>query len=57
MILIVGVGAFLPYTPFATLLGFTALPAAFFVFLAGATATYLLLVEFAKRRLMRQFLD
>ena len=57
VILIVGVGTFLPYTPFATLLGFTALPAAFFVFLAGATATYLLLVEFAKRRLMRQFLD
>ncbi len=57
VVLIVGVGTFLPYTPFATFLGFTALPAAFFVFLAGATATYLLLVEFAKRRLMRQFLE
>ena len=42
VVLIVSVGVLLPYTPLAAHLGFAALPAAFFVFLAGATATYLL---------------
>jgi hypothetical protein len=34
------------------MLGFTPLPAAYFAFLVIATGTYLLLVEFAKRRLL-----
>ncbi len=50
---VVAIGIYLPFSPLAGLLGFTALPATFFVFLAAATATYLLLVEAAKRRLLR----
>ena len=46
---VVGASLVLPFTPLAPVLGFTALPASFFVFLGGATATYLLIVEFAKR--------
>ena len=50
---IVVIGVYLPFSPFASVLGFTALPATYFGFLAAATAVYLLLVEFAKRRLLR----
>ena len=50
-IAIVIIGIVLPYSPLAGLLGFTMLPASFFGFLAISTVTYLLLVEFAKRRL------
>ncbi|EIL98436.1 magnesium-translocating P-type ATPase [Rhodanobacter thiooxydans] len=46
------IGMVLPWTPLAPRLGMTPLPAAFFVFLLAATATYLLLVELAKRRFM-----
>jgi Mg2+-importing ATPase len=42
------VGAVLPYTPLAHLLGFTPLPAIFFLWLLGMVAFYLVLVEFAK---------
>jgi Mg2+-importing ATPase len=45
-------GAILPVTPLATALGFTPLPLAYYLFLVGVTATYLLLVELVKRRLM-----
>ena len=48
------VGGLLPFTPLASWLGFTPLPAAFFLFLTAATATYLLLVELFKRRLMKR---
>ena len=50
---VVAIGLYLPFSPLAHVLGFTPLPAAFFAFLAVATATYLLLVEAAKRRLLR----
>ena len=50
-ILIVIIGIALPYSPLARLLGFTTLPGPFFTFLAISTATYLLLVEVAKRLL------
>ena len=50
-ILMVIVGCLLPYSPLASLLGFTALPGSYFAFLAASTVTYLLLVEIAKRRL------
>ncbi|HEY3289627.1 MAG TPA: magnesium-translocating P-type ATPase [Anaerolineae bacterium] len=53
---IVLVGLLLPFTPLASVLGFTPLPAAYFVFLVAATSTYLLLVEVAKRRLMKRLL-
>jgi Mg2+-importing ATPase len=53
-VLIVALGVMLPFSPLAPELGFVALPPAFFVFLAVATATYLALVELVKRRLMRR---
>lgn len=41
------------YTGLARLLGFTPLPPAFFLLLAGMVAVYLLLVELAKARFYR----
>ena len=52
-LLIVAIGMALPFTPLAGTLGFTPLPGLYFLFLAGMTITYLLLVEVVKRRLMR----
>jgi Mg2+-importing ATPase len=49
---IVIVGIVLPFSPLATILGFTPLPGPYFTFLAISTVTYLILVEVAKRRLM-----
>lgn len=49
---IVIIGAVLPYSLVAGVLGFVPLPARFFVFLAIATITYLALVELAKRYLL-----
>lgn len=46
------IGTVLPFTPIGADLGFIPLPPMFFAFLAAATATYLLLVEFVKRRFM-----
>ena len=51
---IVAIGATLPATPLAAMLGFTRLPLAFFSLLVPATVTYLLLVEAAKRQLVRR---
>jgi Mg2+-importing ATPase len=53
-LLIVATGLALPFSPLAGALGFVPLPARYFLFLAGATITYLLLVELVKRRLMRR---
>ena len=50
---VVAIGMYLPFSPLAGVLGFTPLPAAYFAFLAVATGAYLLLVEAAKRRLLR----
>src|SRR3974377_2397783 len=50
---VVAIGIYLPFSPLAGLLGFTTLPATFFAFLFVATAASLLLVEAAKRRLLR----
>ena len=47
------VGAILPYTGLARLLGFTPLPATFFLLLVGMVVVYLLLVELAKTRFYR----
>jgi P-type Mg2+ transporter len=55
-IAVVMAGITLPFTSLGNTLGFTPLPLAFFLFLAGATGTYLLLVELVKRRLMRRLL-
>jgi Mg2+-importing ATPase len=53
-LLIVLIGITLPFTPLAAWLGFTPLPAGFFLFLIAAAGTYLLLVEIFKRRLMER---
>jgi P-type Mg2+ transporter len=53
---VVVAGALLPFTPFAEMLGFVPLPTGFFVFLAAATVTYLMLVEAVKRRVLRRAL-
>jgi Mg2+-importing ATPase len=53
---IVLIGIALPFTPVATALGFTPLPALFFVFLFSATVIYLLLVDLVKTRLLKRFL-
>ncbi len=47
------VGAILPFTGLAHLLGFTPLPVKFFMLLAGLVIVYLLLVELAKTRFYR----
>ncbi len=53
VLLVVGIGIMLPYTPLATRFGFTPLPPSYFVFLTGAVAVYLVAVEMVKRVLMR----
>lgn len=45
---VVAIGAWLPYSPLAGLLGFTPLPALFFLALVGLVLVYLVLVELAK---------
>ena len=50
---VVAFGMYLPFSPLAAPLGFTPLPASYFAFVAVATGVYLLLVEAAKRRLLR----
>ncbi|HMK73995.1 MAG TPA: magnesium-translocating P-type ATPase [Myxococcaceae bacterium] len=51
-IAVVVLGALLPWTPLAGPLGFVRPPGAFFLFVGLATATYLVLVEVLKRRLV-----
>jgi Mg2+-importing ATPase len=50
---VVAIGFYLPFSPLAGVLGFTRLPAGYFAFVAVATGAYLLLVEGAKRLLLR----
>jgi len=52
VLLIVSVGLWLPYSHLAGTLGFVPLPARYFAFLIAATATYLAIVESAKRRVL-----
>ncbi len=51
-LVVVLIGAVLPFTPLGAVLGFTSLPVAYFGFLAIMTASYLALVELVKRRLI-----
>jgi P-type Mg2+ transporter len=53
-LLVVLAGTVLPFTKLGAVLGFTPLPAGFLLFIVLATATYLLLVQVVKRRLMRR---
>jgi Mg2+-importing ATPase len=43
------IGALLPFSPLADALGFTALPAGYFAYLAGSVVLYLIVVEAVKR--------
>jgi Mg2+-importing ATPase len=52
-IICVAIGALLPFSPLAHLLGFTALPASFLGALVGMILVYLLLIELGKRRFYR----
>ena len=54
-LLVVGVAAALPWTPAAEALGFEPLPGPFFLFLAVATATYLLGVQWVKAAVLPRF--
>ncbi len=51
----VGVGILLPFSPAGSWLGFTPLPASFFVFLLVAVTSYLALVEGIKRWFYRRY--
>jgi Mg2+-importing ATPase len=53
---VVAVAVALPYSPLAVPLGFEPLPLGFLMALAGMVATYLLLVEIAKRWFYRRWL-
>ena len=51
---IVAVGFALPYSAVGRWLGFQPLPTAYFLYVGVASCSYLLLVEFVKRKLMRR---
>jgi len=55
-LLVVAIGAALPYTRAALPLGLEPLPAAYALFLVGVVATYLAIVEVVKRRVMGRLL-
>ena len=56
-LLVVAIGAALPYVPFAAdALGFAPLPARYLGFLAGTVALYLVVVELVKQQVMRRLL-
>jgi Mg2+-importing ATPase len=51
---VVAIGIYLPFSPFANALGFTPMPASYFAYLSAATLIYLVIVQAAKGRLLRQ---
>ena len=51
----VGIGVLLPFTPLGAWLGFTPLPPLFFAFLVGVVITYLGLVELVKQWFYRRY--
>ncbi|MEY4313343.1 MAG: hypothetical protein RLZZ319_852, partial [Actinomycetota bacterium] len=53
VVAVVALGCWIPYSPLATVLGFTALPAPFFLALIGMIFLYLVLVEIAKHFFFR----
>ena len=52
---IVGISLFLPFSPFANTLGFIAPPPLYFIILLLLVSTYLLLVEFLKKRFLKNY--
>jgi Mg2+-importing ATPase len=55
-LLVVLIGCVLPYTPLASPLGLQPLPAAYFLFLATVTGSYLIVVELVKGHVMKKIL-
>ncbi|MGN2243246.1 magnesium-translocating P-type ATPase [Frateuria sp. GZRR33] len=53
VVAVLAAGLILPWTPLADLFGFVPLPPEFFAFLATAALSYLLLVQWLKRRFMQ----
>jgi Mg2+-importing ATPase len=53
---IVAAGVILPYTPLAAMLGFEPLPGSYLAFLVAVAASYLVLVDWVKRWLMRRLM-
>ncbi|MCA2989547.1 magnesium-translocating P-type ATPase [Gemmatimonas sp.] len=51
---VIGVGMWLPFSPFAAALGFVALPAEFWPWLLGTVLSYLLLTQLVKMWLVRR---
>ncbi len=54
---IVAIGAVLPFSPVAAILGFVPLPASYFAYLTATTIVYLLFVELGKRILFGRTAD
>ena len=54
-LVIVAVGAFLPFSPLANLLGFTPLPWTYWLWLAGMLVIYVILTQFVKTWFIRRF--
>lgn len=51
---VVAIGTYLPFSRLATMLGFTPLPGSYLLYVLIVTAVYLMLVEVAKRILLRE---
>jgi Mg2+-importing ATPase len=51
---VVAIGCYLPYSPLSGVLGFSPVPAPFFLALVGMTVLYLLIVETLKKRFFRR---
>jgi len=54
-LLIISFGAWLPYSPLASVLGFVLLPLIFWVFLAGFIVLYFILAQFVKNVFIRKY--
>jgi Mg2+-importing ATPase len=54
-LLIVAVGAFLPFSPLAGALGFVPLPPTYWLFLLGMLVAYVLLTQVVKTWFIRKF--
>lgn len=54
-IAVVAIGALLPFTPVGQYFGFAPLPLEFFLILSAMVASYLLIVEWVKRRFYRWY--
>ena len=56
-IVIVGIGLWIIFSPFAKILGFVSLPPLYFVFLAMTVLGYILLTQFVKNWFIRKYVS